>query len=496
MILLALLAWSSPTFAQNTPSTRGTITVGSVVNGTSGGVIVGPPEGVRARLLKVMGERGIAAMPPAREDGAEIDPGSVRFVLNGVVVDQACHRESHWTGCRWRIQWSILDRLTERIALETTTSAEASVNQSNATSEMYVEIVARAALPLARAPELRAILDQPAASEASAAERWPNPVPARPCPGDPLALPDDLQAIRAKLFTFATERGRGVGTVISADGVALASAQAIGGATEVSATFADETSSPATVVRVDRRANLAVLHLADRNGECLVVDPKDLPLGTPVNGLGTRDGGPNWGLRTGAITATLAQPSGLRLMTDAAVGDLAPGSPLLSADGQVVGIGMGADTPPLAAVSAVERVHLTWTDAPGDRTTVIRSPIEPEPVRLDLEPMGAPLSPPIGPGRLYESWSDVPGATESIVGGGLVGLGVLVAVPSAVAWSNEQGGFDVDPTRRATYGALTGIGVLTAAGGGYLLYKGWEKSQEAGTKVIISTNQVGVAGRF
>ncbi|MFK7929429.1 MAG: serine protease [Myxococcota bacterium] len=495
MILLALLAYAPSANAQNMPLTPDAITVGSVVNGTSGGVIVGPPEELRSRLLLVLGERGINALPPESQDGASIDPGRSRYVLNGTVVAQSCQRESHWTGCRWRVQWSVLDRAYDRIAVETTTAAEAGVNQSNATSDMYTEIVARSLIPLARSPELKAILTEGSAEPLSDDERWKAPVQARRCAAKPTAFPAGIQSVRPSLFSYETARGRGTGALISPDGLGIASGLVLAGQDSVTVQFADATEHTATVVRLDTRSDLAVVSIPERTDTCVVLDVQAQPLGTAVHGLGTRDGGPEWGLRSGTLMGVQATPAGMQLQTDAAISDLASGSPILGPDSQMVGIGLGSRAP-VASVSLMQTLRMQWSEAPALLSTVDREPAQPGPITLDLGDDGGPLEPPFGPNGTFQAWADVPGAPQIYGGAIMVGVGTLIAVPSAIAWGNEEGGFNTDPTRRATYGALTGIGLATAIGGGFLLNKGLQKNRERGATVIATGSGAAVIGTF
>jgi len=468
------------------------ITVGSVTNGTSGGVTVGPVDQVRQRLLSVLQERDLPVVVPVAPDGPDGEPGAARFVLNGVVTDQACHRETHWSGCRWRVTWSLFDRTQDRVVLEAGTVGEASIPQANPTSDMYVEILARALLPVTRAPEVRTLVFEADTRSTPGPVGWSRQVPFRRCTRDDLSMPADTRALQPTLLSLPTADTRVDAVVFSPDGLALSRARPLADTDLLTGTWADGSEVRVTVVRVDVEADVALLAVDGTDLPCAPV--AQVPtLGAPVYALGTR-GASGWGLRQGVVEGRLAGPVGARIESTAPVEELSPGAALFDSQGRVVGSSTGSG-PALSALSALDRLGLEPSDTPAQLAGLDRRPTRGAPIQLDTAGSG-PLQPPVGPGRTYTTFADVPGGTDVALGGTLIAVGAIVAVPSALVWAAEENGFGITPGQRATYATLTGAGVLLAGGGALLLNRGLTKANASDVEVVIGPGNLGVRGRF
>lgn len=474
------------------------ITVGSLINGTSGGVVVGPEEAIRERLLGVLADNGLPAQAPAGVRGGRLDAGDARFILNGTVTDQACQTESHWSGCRWRILWSIVDRERKEVVLEATGVGEASVPQIHPSTDMYVELIARAALPLARSPRLRTVLAR--VDPVSSATGWARDVGARPCAPADRTLPADTRELQPALFTVRTPRGRADGVLFSPDGLGVTAAGPLVDSRVLTATRADGTSLGLTVLRVDETADLALVALNDTGDACVPVRGRPADLGEALYALGTR-GDAGWGLRTGTVTGTVRHGTGPHLDTDAALSELSARAPLFDESGAWLASAPPAGTEALLAIGALDRLGVVPSDTPDDLVGIERSPRRAgDPVRLDLGgAVDAPLQAPIGPGGRVPTIADTPGGLEMAGGGVMVGVGVLVGVPTGMVWMLEESSFDVNGSERATYAVVTGLSAGLAIGGAALIYRGLRKADQAedpGTRIMLSPTGVGLSGRF
>jgi putative serine protease PepD len=145
----------------------------------------------------------------------------------------------------------------------------------------------------------------------------------------------------------AEGQAAGTGFVLSADGYIVTNNHVVEGATDITVSFSDGTSAPATVVAADPNSDLAVLKV-DRT------DLTPLPLGSSAalqvgdqlvaigNALDL-SGEPT--VTTGIVSATgrsLTEPNGIKLVnliqTDTAINPGNSGGPLLNMSGQVIGI--------------------------------------------------------------------------------------------------------------------------------------------------------------
>ncbi len=474
----------------------GAITVGTVINGTSGGVAVGPTDQVRQRLLRVLAERDFPTVEPASTQGADIDPGDARFVLNGLVTQQACHRESHWAGCRWRVEWSLFDRLQDRIVLESRTVGEASVAQNMPTTDMYVDILARAVLPLTRAPEFRALVFEADAESRPTPVGWARDVAVRRCARAPLTLPADVRALQPSLFTLPTTEGRVDGVLISPDGLGITRARPLLDADTVRGLLADDREVQVRVLRIDATGDLALVSVEGAADACApVAAASEVPaLGAPAFALGTR-GDDGWGLRQGTVEGRLASPVGPRLETSAALTELSPGAVVYDAQGRVAGLSLGEGGLATSASNVMDRLGLYPDDATASLAGLDRRPARGAPVRVDFDE-GAPLLAPVGPGRALSTVADVPGGTEIAIGGTMIAFGAIVAVPAALIWAAEENSFGITTQERLLYGGLTCVGIGLGIGGAALLNRGLRRANEAELEVVLGPSQVGVRGRF
>lgn len=147
-------------------------------------------------------------------------------------------------------------------------------------------------------------------------------------------------------------RGTGAGVIVNADGTILTALHVVDGASSITVSYADGTTSVATIAKSQRQNDIATL------------EPKRLPetvvpavlgggvrVGSPVFAVGHPLGLTN-SLSAGVVSAldrTVTVDGGLRLKRliqfDAAVNPGNSGGPLLNRAGQVVGIVTGLANP-------------------------------------------------------------------------------------------------------------------------------------------------------
>ncbi|HWE49615.1 MAG TPA: trypsin-like peptidase domain-containing protein [Bryobacteraceae bacterium] len=154
-------------------------------------------------------------------------------------------------------------------------------------------------------------------------------------------------------FQVFPQKGIGSGFIINADGDIVTNNHVVSGSRNVTVTLWDKKQYKANVVGLDRRSDLAILHIkADRklpfvhlgNSDNLVVGQKVLAIGNPFGLEGT--------LTTGIVSSlgrSLENEDGDPLegliQTDAAINPGNSGGPLLDSHGDVIGINTAIYSP-------------------------------------------------------------------------------------------------------------------------------------------------------
>ncbi|WP_254666455.1 S1C family serine protease [Humibacillus sp. DSM 29435] len=167
-------------------------------------------------------------------------------------------------------------------------------------------------------------------------------------------------AIQPSLVVIATTQttakgqssGSGAGVIVNADGTILTALHVVDGAQTIKVTYADGTSSDATIAKSQRDNDIATLTPADPPQTIVpAVLGGGLPVGAPVFAVGHPLGLVD-SLSAGVVSAldrTVAVEGGRVLkhliQIDAAVNPGNSGGPLLNRAGQVVGIVTGLANP-------------------------------------------------------------------------------------------------------------------------------------------------------
>ncbi len=183
---------------------------------------------------------------------------------------------------------------------------------------------------------------------------------ARAQAGAPSAASVAYTAIQPSLVVIATTQstakgqssGSGAGVIVNADGTILTALHVVAGAQTIKVTYADGTSSDATIAKSQRDNDIATLTPADLPQTLVpAVLGGGLPVGAPVFAVGHPLGLVD-SLSAGVVSAldrTVAVEGGRMLkhliQIDAAVNPGNSGGPLLNRAGQVVGIVTGLANP-------------------------------------------------------------------------------------------------------------------------------------------------------
>ncbi len=210
------------------------------------------------------------------------------------------------------------------------------------------------------------LAEQPPAEAAAS-----GPITLSTCRDPNPSLPTDMDEVIARTVKIEAEGRSGTGVVISPDGFLLTAAHVITGAT-ATVVLDDRMTLPATLVRMDPAADVALLKVAGSGHRCLSMASEPATLGRPVFLLG---------YPLGELSVSSGVVSGLRtveghgfVQTDAATNPGMSGGPLLDASGEVLGVmswklaapgleGLAFAVPPDAVSDALELEFGTASDA-------------------------------------------------------------------------------------------------------------------------------------
>jgi S1-C subfamily serine protease len=193
-------------------------------------------------------------------------------------------------------------------------------------------------------------LQEPAAPHRAgrAGRKAPSPAPARPPDGGEATPPRSAEARPAPDDKADVETGVGTGIVVTATGTILTNLHVVSGVRRIQVTFADGSESPARITGVQADQDLAVLQAAkvpDDLEPATLRSTADLRPGDQVAAIGFPFGiGPS--VSAGVVSGLkrrFRSPEGKQQMSnliqfDAAANPGNSGGPLVTMDGEVVGV--------------------------------------------------------------------------------------------------------------------------------------------------------------
>jgi S1-C subfamily serine protease len=185
-----------------------------------------------------------------------------------------------------------------------------------------------------------------------------------------LSLPNDLELVLQSVITIRAGGSVGSGVVISKDGWSITAGHVVSDLGEVVVRTHYGLELTATVVRVDKQQDIALIRLPGRGHPCLSVSKEETArIGTDLFAVGAPLGEDLAFSVTKGVVSAFREWQGKRyIQTDAALSPGNSGGPLLSSDGKVVGIvswkiaapgfeGLAFGVP-IAAIT--ERLRISW----------------------------------------------------------------------------------------------------------------------------------------
>ncbi|MFN7144169.1 MAG: S1C family serine protease [Myxococcota bacterium] len=411
----------------------------------------------------------VAAGSPVEETAA------TRLV--GAVRDAACLRAVRARNCELTIAWElkaetgVLYRVVTRGVGSDGGRGDEAVRE--ALQDAVVRLVAR--------PRFA---DRTPAAAAEPPPDWTGPLTLRRCDRGALTLPADMDVALGATVVVHSGSSMGSGVLVSPDGWVLTAAHVVDESQSLTVRTRGGESGPATIVRVDRAQDLALLRTSVGHGACLPMKTGSIPPGTEVFAIGSPLGqGLEFSVSKGVISGVREVEGRRFLQTDASVNRGNSGGPLLDEKGALLGVvswkvsgaGLEGIAFGVPADSALSRLDLAFgaqssevAASTGTRGASVSVGIDDVPdatrlVRPKANVAVAPLA---------------AGLVAGVVGAGLVG--------GTFAWYGEAGddpALTVEGWRAGQ--ALNALGWGLAAGGLGLTVVPLFTSGDAGAAVVV-----------
>ena len=155
-----------------------------------------------------------------------------------------------------------------------------------------------------------------------------------------LGLPDEMGHALDASITLRVDDRIGSGVIVSPDGFAVTAAHVVSDSSKVVVRLRSGTELPATLIRLDKEHDVALLRVLGSRHRCLrLVCDANAEVGRELFAIGSPGGDALSHSVTKGIVSAIRDFNGARyIQTDAALNPGMSGGPLLSRDGTVLGI--------------------------------------------------------------------------------------------------------------------------------------------------------------
>lgn len=293
----------------------------------------------RVHILEYLRGRGVNAV------GAEnlvfgSDRGSnADLMLGGTVMELECQSANYGTvSCRMGVEWQVLDIARDAVIYKVTTRARVLDFPKEPSATLGKRLVVTNLDSLSQRVAFRALFD--ADLQGKPGQGYAHAT-LRACKPPQRAMPAASEQVLDSTVLVQTSSGFGSGFLLSADAYVVTAAHVV---PEASATIKlrDGREFSGTVIRIDRRIDIALLRLAVPEGtslSCLAVRTAPVAVGADVYAVGapaSRD--LSFSLARGIVSGVRLLNELQYLQTDAAINSGNSGGPLVTADGEAAAI--------------------------------------------------------------------------------------------------------------------------------------------------------------
>ena len=431
-------------------------------------------EDLRARGINAVGAENLVF---GNDRGAQAD-----LMLGGTVKELECRSGADYgnISCSMGVEWQVLDVGRDTVVYKLLTRARVLEHPKEPTATLGKHLVAANLESLGKHAEFRKLLAPQ--TEGTPTQGYARAT-LRACKTPPRAMPAASEQVLDATVLVQTSGGFGSGFLVGPGGFVVTAAHVV---PESSATIKlrDGRQFPATVIRVERRIDIALLRLGLPEGvnlPCLPSKLTPVAVGADVYAVGSpasRD--LSFSLARGIVSGVRLLQGLQYLQTDAAVNSGNSGGPLVTGSGEaaaivsyklvgvaVEGIAFGV---PLAGGLDAIGVTLGNGYTSPELTSAAAVPAQATKLFVDKADPVAELGPP--PGPRDTSVQGVGGRKTSPVvkrslytwGGTLLGLGATFVL-AAIALDPSDGGTNSAPNTHL----LRNIGIGSAVVGGGMI---------------------------
>lgn len=344
---LRMLAWGVVAFtlsrtaaADDKPSGK-SIGFSNLVFRPRGGDRVGiADENFKLQILEHLRRRGLNAV-----GGEDLVFGTDResraqLLLGGTVTELDCvSAVATLVTCRMAIEWQVLDVSTEQVIYKVTSWGKAVDAPKEPASVVGQRLLVSNLDSLTGRVGFQELLKLEVAT--SAAAQGYTKANLRGCQVAPRSMPGASEQVLDATAFVQTSGGFGSGFIVSNDGFVATAAHVVPEST-ATVKLRDGREFPATVVRIDRRLDIALLRMAVPEGTnlpCLPTKLTPLPVGADVYAVGSPARKElSFSIARGIVSGIRLLDGLSYLQTDTAISPGNSGGPLVTTSGEAAAI--------------------------------------------------------------------------------------------------------------------------------------------------------------
>jgi len=297
-------------------------------------------EDFRVHILEELRRRGFNAVGAENLVFGSDHGQSAQLLLGGTVTELECQQASspEKLDCRMGIEWQVLDVDTDKVVYKLLSRGLVVDVPREPVASLGKRLVFANLESLSKHPRFAKLLEAEATAARSSGYAKAT---LRSCRAGARAMPAASEQVLDATVVVQTSGGFGSGFVLGADGFVVTAAHVV---PESSATVKlhDGREFPATVIRVDRRIDIALLRLSKPEAlslPCLPVRGTPVAVGSDVYAIGaptSRD--LSFSLARGIVSGVRLLQGVQYLQTDAAVNSGNSGGPLVTGAGEAAAI--------------------------------------------------------------------------------------------------------------------------------------------------------------
>jgi S1-C subfamily serine protease len=299
-------------------------------------------EDFRVHILEDLRRRGLNAVGAENLVFGNDAGGAAELLLGGTVAELECQpglREDE-VSCRMGVEWQVLDRSSDNVVYKVITRGSVNNVVKNPAIGVGRQLIRANLRSLTSRPRFRRVLAPEAVAVSSSGGGYAAAT-MRACGVAARTMPAASEQVLDSTVVVQTSTGFGSGFVASSDGFVLTAAHVVTGSA-VTVRLRDGRELPATVIRSDRRLDIALLRVAIPRGvtlPCLPMKLEPVAVGSDAYAIGAPARRElSFSLARGIVSGIRLLEGAQYLQTDAAVNRGNSGGPLVNADGEAIGI--------------------------------------------------------------------------------------------------------------------------------------------------------------